>query len=175
MKKFIYTVFFLLCIASMAFTQSLSVFENQDLGIGFEASSQWTRLSSGNSDVLELMNPNNNLKVKMWFKESSLSASDYLKAKMHSEGLSAIEGPFVLSVDNQKSAAVIGLCNEMHRPVKIVLLAIESDNGFFVVRFKCPDECFSEHRKQMEDLISSVKLLNKPESFLFYADQRTGS
>jgi hypothetical protein len=175
MRKIIYTLFFLMCISSMAFSQVSSIFENQNLGIAFEASSQWTRLSSGNSEVLELINPNNNLKVKMYFKESDLSASEYLKGLLREEGLSHLEGPFELVVDNRKSSGLIGLCNEMHRPVRILLLAINYDNGFYVVRFKCPDECFPEHQKQMDKLISSVRLMDEAGSYLFYADHRTGS
>lgn len=175
MKKIVYTLFFVLSISSLAFTQTSSVFEIQNLGIAFEASSKWIRLSSGDSEVLELINSNNNLKVKMWFKESKLSPSAYLTSLLREEGLSHFEGPFELVVDNRKSIGLIGLCNEMHRPVKILLLAVNCENGYYVVRFKCPDECFPEHQKQMEKIISSVRLIDRTESYLFYADHRTGS
>lgn len=175
MKRILNTVFLLVCISSLALSQKSSVFENSGLGMAFTASSQWIQVSNENCEILELVNPNNNLKVKMWSEITELNASDYLNKLLLKEGLAALDAPFKVVVDNREAEAVVGLCNEMHRPVRVLLLAIHHDDGFYVVRFKCPEECYREHQSHMEQLISSVKLIKKPESHLYYAVHRSRS
>ncbi len=171
-KRIINIVFLIVCTTSLSLSQTASICENTDLGIAFTASSQWTQLNVANTDVLELVNSNNNLKVKMWFMQTKIKAQDVLQTLFREEGLATSGEPFNLMVDNREAEGLVGLCNEMHHPVKILLLAIKGPEGFYIIRFKCPDVCYGEHQKQLDKLISAVKLVNKSESHLFFADHR---
>ncbi len=175
MKKQISILFIYLCSGLLVSGQQPLFFGNKLPGISFTSASDWQSVDNTATGTLELVNQNHNLQLKMWYESTGMSARDYLAELMDREGLVAAIEPFTTLVDHHIATGVIAGCSEMRRPVKVLLFAVQNSNGFYVLRFKCPDECFPEHRYQMQELISSVIIMNNRESFLYYAEQSRNS
>lgn len=169
MKTFVFIILLFLFNGAVLCAQEKKFYEEEGIGIRFLADGQWRQISAGNCRVLELVNQNNNLNITMWHKNSKLSASDFLSQLIDSEGILTETAPFETLVDGCKAIAVTGICNEMHRPVRVVAIVIPDQEGFNLVKFKCPDECFREHRGQIDKLISSIHLGSRTESLMYYA------
>lgn len=173
MKQVLYIII-LSFLAATAGAQQLTLFETEDFGVAFFADSEWSRII-GDSEGLELVNQNHNLHVRMFEVESAETPANFLSEMLLKEGFSHEDDPFEVIVDGRTAHAVMGQCCEMRRPVKVLLIAIESNEGYYLVRFKCPAECFREHRKMMSELISSIRLVNTAAPFQLYASHSTSS
>ncbi|MFC2089505.1 hypothetical protein ACFLT1_01920 [Bacteroidota bacterium] len=154
-----YLIAFLTMVTD-AYGQKPVVFANQGLGIAFEATSQWSRLQEADSTVLELTNPNNNLSVRMWKESIVEDVDEYLDQRLAAAGMAKLEGPFRLTIDSREAYGIIGLCNELHRPIKTFYIVIPSKSKSYIVQIKCPEECYREHQKHIDELIRSIKLLS---------------
>jgi len=139
--------------------QQLSLIEDEDLGIAFCADSQWTRVSSDGNEYFEFENKNHNLNVIMWREKSAKSPTYFLEEMIKQQSLASDENPFELLVDGKLALAAIGNCNEMRRPKKVLLIAVPTIEGYYMIRFKCPAECFREHRRMMSELVNAIRLV----------------
>lgn len=163
-------ILFLFCTGMLVSAQQVSFFENDMLGIAFAPGSTWQYVGNTSSETLELVNKNHNLHLRMWFEPTGMSAQEYLEALIDREGLSLAADPFTTTVDRHDAMGVIASCSEMRRPVKVLVIAVKNSEGFYTLRFKCPDDCFSDHRYQMQQLISSITIRNNKESCIYYAE-----
>lgn len=163
-------ILFLFCSGVLVSAQQVSFFENDVLGIAFAPGSTWQCVENASSETLELVNKNHNLHLRMWFEPTGMSVQEYLEALIDREGLSLAADPFTTKVDQHDAMGVIASCSEMRRPVKVLLIAVKNSEGFYTLRFKCPDDCFRDHRYQMQQLISSIIIRNNKESCIFYAE-----
>ncbi len=163
-------ILILFCCGILVSAQQVSLFENKVLGIAFAPGSTWQSVENASSETLELVNKNHNLQLRMWFERTGKSAQEYLDELTDREGLSRVAEPFATKVDQHDAVGVIACCSEMRRPVKVLLIAVKNSEGFYTLRFKCPDECFRDHRYQMQQLISSIVIRNNKESYIYYAE-----
>ena len=53
--------------------------------------------------------------------------------------------------------------------MKVLLIAIEHPGCYYMVRIQCPEECFRDHKEQLDQLIKSIRIMNDPEGFRYYA------
>ena len=140
------------------------MYEESEIGIRFVADGNWKKISSLQFPALELVNQNNNLNIRMWHQESSLTESEFLYQLIRKDGIYTDNKPFETSVDGCKALAIVGICNEMHRPVKVLTIVIPDFSGFNLVKIKCPDECYRDHKGQIDTLIGSIRLGRRDES-----------
>jgi hypothetical protein len=175
MKNYI-SILLLLACCSLPISGQQPVFFGTDVqGIAFASLSDWESVENHSAGTMELVNQNHNLHLTMWYEHSDLTARDCLAELMDREGLSANAAPFPTLVDQHDAVGVIAGCSEMRRPVKVLLFAVKNSDGYYVLRFKCPDECFTEHLNQMQQLIGSITIRNNKESYIYYANQTRNS
>jgi hypothetical protein len=175
MKKSV-SILFLIASCSLLVSGQQPLFIGSDVrGIAFASGSDWESVENPAAGTMELVNQNHNLHLKMWYERSELSARECLAELMDREGLSTNADPFPALVDQHDAMGVVAGCSEMRRPVKVLLFAVKNSDGFYVFRFKCPDECFTEHLNQMQQLISSITISNNKESYIYYANQARNS
>lgn len=98
------------------------------------------------------------------FERSAQSARECITSLMNREGLTPTSEPFPSLVDQHDAIGVIAVCSEMRRPVKVLLFAVKNSDGFYVFRFKCPNESFMEHLCQMQQIISTILIQNNREN-----------
>lgn len=166
---------FLIC-CNLAVSGQQPVIPGMDVqDIALAPGSDWQSVENHAAGTMEMVNQNHNLHLKMWYERTSQSVLECLAELMNREGLSTSCEPFPALVDHHDAMGVIAGCSEMRRPVKVLLFAVKNNDGFYVLRFKCPDECFTEHLHQMQQLISSIVIGNNKESFLYYAEKSRNS
>lgn len=165
----------LLCWCLVLHAQEPTLFENDALGIAFASDCTWQSVENSSGETLELVNRNHNLELKMYYEQTDLPAGTFLNEVLEREGLNGIVAPFTTLIDQHDATGVIAGCTEMRRPVKVLLIAVRNSDGFYVMRFKCPDECFREHKHQMQELLGSIIIRNNRESYIFYAEQSRSS
>ena len=166
MRKLIVMIVFSAFSALLLKGQGPAFFENEVLGIAFASETQWTEVISGEPGSMELVNCNQNLHLKMWYEPTMNSAESCLSEILGNEGLNCSTESFSTTVDQHPATAVIAGCTEMRRPVKVLLIAVKNNEGFYILRFKCPDECFRDHRKQMNELIKTIMIRPVEERYI---------
>lgn len=121
----------------------------------------WCSSDLTDSVVREYFNSNQNLSVRIWSEDSDSKSQKFLQSLIQREGLALQKNPFKISIEDSESLAAMCFCNEMHRPYKVLLIIMNSDDGYKVMRFQCPYDCFYEHQKHLDQLISSAMLLGE--------------
>ena len=174
MKRVVLSLIFAVLAIQLA-GQPEKIFENRKAGLAFCATSQWQQVNTSDDKVLELVNPNGNLHVRLWADQTKLGAVQYLEKQFNSEGVSVFKGPFEIEINNYRATAIIGSCAERLTPRKVMLMAVEKTDGFWIIQFKCPEECFREHELQLKELINAVVLLNNNDGFSYLSAQRRPS
>jgi len=173
MKKSIKYTLILLIFVSFSFTihaQNEIVYQHPSLAIQFTASPNWTQVKhTGETMAYELVNQNNNMQVKVCYSDSKMPVRKYLKREVCNEGMISCDKVLTTEVDDQTAYTICSVCSEMRRPVMVMLIAIPSESGMYLIRFKCPEECFSEHKKQMSQLLRSITLGQVVERTVYYA------
>lgn len=175
MIKQISILSFFLCCCLVAGAQQPTLFENDALGIAFASECTWQSVENTSCGILELVNRNHNLELKMYYEQSDLTEGAFLNDVLQKEGLNGSAEPFTTLIDQHDATGVIAGCTEMRHPVKVLLIAVKNSDGYYVLRFKCPDECFREHKHQMQQLLGSIIIRNNRESYIFYAEQSRNS
>lgn len=175
MYKRIFILSILLCLGHIASAQQPTFFENDVLGIAFASEMNWQSVENVSPGTLKLVNENHNVELRMSYERTDLHASAFLNEVMRREGLNCSVDPFTTLIDQHDATGVIAGCSEMRRPVKVLLIAVRNSEGFYLLQFKCPDECFREHKHQMQELLGSIIIRNNKESYIFYAEQSRNS
>ncbi len=164
-------ILFLCSLSSGVLAQDEMVYKNPELGIQFTASSTWTQVPHlEDGQGYEYVNQNNNMQVKMWYSTTDAPVLDYLRSEVCKEGRITGEGPFSLIIDDQQAYGICSLCSEMRKPFQVMLIALPSDHGIYLIRFKCPEECYTEHTKQIEEFLGSISMGMVVERSVFYAE-----
>lgn len=172
MKKILQLVFSLLIFLT-AFSglqaQEEIVYQHPDLDIQFTASSNWNKIAySAENSSYELVNQNNNMHMKVWYENTNKSVDEFLRKEICMNGM-VDEELFATMMDKQHAYGICAVCSEMRRPYKVMLLAIPADNGFYCFRFRCPEECFPEHKAQIQKLLKTVTFSPVVEREVYYA------
>lgn len=121
----------------------------------------WESCGIFDSMAADYFNPNHNLTLRIWNEDSDSKSQKFLQHLIQREGLAIQADPFKIRLENRESLAAMCFCNEMHKPFKVLLIIMKSDDGYKVMRFQCPYDCFYEHQKHLDQLISSALLLGE--------------
>lgn len=157
--KYIFSVLVLLSLSCALQAQNEIVYQHPTLGIQFSASPYWSMVNhAGGGLEYELVNKNNNMHVKMWLSDTDKSVVDFLRSEVCENGMISDEGIFVMDLDDHVAYGICANCSEMRRPQKMMLIAMPSDEGLYLIRFKCPEECYSEHKEKIQKLLSTITL-----------------
>lgn len=175
MKYIFNMIIFVLLMNSGLKAQVVNSSDLSVSGITFRSESTWNHSETDRNDVLGLVNMNRNLQLKLWFQDFEGTAKQCLVGIMDREGCSMLKSPFTTRVDNREATAVIAGKTSGHRPVKLLILAIQQGNGYYVATFECPEDSFRDHLQMMNRLISSISLDDPLQSQVYYADQKTSS
>lgn len=152
--------------------QNEIVYQHPMLDIQFSASPNWKQVAhSGENMTYELVNQNNNMHMKVWFAETEKSVIDYLRTEVCKEG-KVDDKPFVTDLDEQIAYGICAICSEMRRPFKVMLIAMPTEDGLYLFKFKCPEECYAEHQKQIQELLESISFGPVVERTVYYADNQ---
>lgn len=166
---YVLSIVLLLSFSSGLLAQDEIVYQHPSLGIQFIASPYWNQVDSGNDNMAyELINQNKNMHMRVWYQKSEKSVKNYLRSEICKDGL-VDEKPFECRLDNQDAYGICAICSEMRRPFKVMLIALPTEDGMYLLRFKCPEECYTEHQKQIQKLLDSIRLNPVVERTVFYA------
>lgn len=167
--KYVGSMLLFLLISSGMLAQDEIVYQHPTLGIQFTASPNWVQVRySGENTTYELVNQNNNMHMKLWFEKTESSIVEFLRNKVCKEGM-VDEETFVTRLDNQEAYGICAICSKMRRPYKVMLIAIPEEDGIYLLRFRCPEECYMEHHEQIQNLLKTVTFNPVVERTVYYA------
>jgi hypothetical protein len=107
--------------------------------------------------------------MKLWFSHTDKPVLEYLRSEVCQDGLITGEGPFATVLDNHQAFGICAIYSEMRRPFKVMLIAMPTDEGMYLIRFKCPEECYQEHESQIQKLLSTISMAPVVRRTEFYA------
>lgn len=164
------TFLFMLSLSPELLGQDEIVYRHPELGIQFTASPNWTKVSRLDDRTgYEFVNLNNNMNVRMWYSVTEIPVLEYLRSTICKEGRVSPDGPFSLVIDNREAYGISANCTEMRKPFQVMLIALPTADGMYLLRIKCPEDCYTEHKKQIDELLGSISLGMVVERSLFYA------
>lgn len=153
-----------------AFGQAPTVYESELLGVRFISDSQWVS-KCYDGKVFMVENKNHNIQVRVWHTDESVKVGKCLEHVVLNEGLCKMGEPFSTTVDGKRATAIIAGCVKMHRPYRVLIMAVEKERGYDIFSATCPEDCFKDHCKQMKLLIRSFEYIDQTESFLYYTSR----
>lgn len=163
-------ILFLIVFSSGILAQDEMVCKYPELKIKFSTSQYWTQvIHADDRSGYEFVNLNNNMQVKMWHSATETPVLDFLQSEVCKEGIISSDGPYPVVIDKREAYAICSHCSEMRKPYKVMLIALPTDDGFYLFRFKCPEECYTEHKKQIEEFLGTISLDMVVERSVFYA------
>ena len=162
----------LLSLSSGLQAQDEIVYQHPSLGIQFTASPNWNQVALASDKMTyELVNQNNNMHMKVWFEKTEKPVREYLRSEVCKDGM-VDENAFVTRLDNQDAYGISAICSEMRRPFKVMLIALPAEDGLYLLRFKCPEECYAEHQEQIQKLLKTIRLNPVVERTVYYASMQ---
>jgi hypothetical protein len=168
--KYAFSLLVFLSVSSGLQAQDEIVYQHPALGIQFSASPNWKHVvHSGENMTYELVNQNNNMLMKMWFVKTEKPVIEYLRSEVCKEGM-VDDRPFITDIDEQVAYGIGAICSEMRRPFKVMLIAMPTEDGLYLFKFKCPEECYAEHQKQIQELLETISFGPVVERTVYYAD-----
>lgn len=164
---------FLLCSMFLS-GQERYVYSDNVTGVRIASGVDWSMSEpSGDTQVFELVNRNHNLSLSIWKSQRDVPAREYLMDWIREQGMMVVDGPCLTNVDGLLATSISAECAEMRQPFKNLLLAVPRSSGLLVIHFKCPVDCYPEHREQIQTLISSISLGQTAAPRNYYAHKRS--
>jgi hypothetical protein len=149
----------LLSLNSFVKGQDTHIYNDTFTGVRIASAIDWFEVDgSGDHQVFRLVNKNHNLSVAIWKTDEQAPVRAYLQEYIKKQGMLVVDGPGLMSVDGILATTLCAECSEMRKPFKNLFLAVPGKSGILVIHFKCPIDCYSEHKDQIQALISSISL-----------------
>ena len=127
--------------------------------ISFEATPSWDqKLHENNGKVFEVTNPNNNMHIYLSFVPECRNVKKHMKRISGRNGL-VCQGRPHDSVLNQMEVVVMqGSCVQGKEPFRKMLIGIPGNNGLYLMEISCPNECYVNHKDQVQSILTSLKV-----------------
>ena len=133
-------------------------YQHPHYAFSFEASPSWTQaLHDYNGQVFEVVNPNNNMQIRMSFVAGCRNAKRFMKEISGRKGLICKDKPYDTILNEMDAVMMQGACLQGKEPYRRMLVGIPGNQGLYLMEISCPSECFLHHKEQVRSILSSLK------------------
>jgi hypothetical protein len=136
-----------------------ATYRHPKLPFQFEASKGWTQIPHPEDRLIyHMVAPGGGLNVMLWYTETEQKAPGYLGKMANMKGYQTLTE--ARQEDLHRGAAwvlqAVGISKE-HED-RVILAAIASGKGLYIVQIWCPLERYEEEKDTMEAILASVRL-----------------
>jgi hypothetical protein len=164
----IYVILFIFLIPIKSFSQITRTYKHPILNFQFNASENWINISHPEDSLIyEMIRPDSNIHVMLWYTETEQSAEKYLLKMVSMKDLKIAGDVANPRTINEHDMWVITLPGyEGKVPVRLMLGIIArgkskkhpKENRLFIIQIWCHQDKFNVYKSIFEDILKSVEI-----------------
>lgn len=134
-------------------------YQHPDYEISFEASPNWSASYLENTGgVYELINPNQNMVVRLDFIPDCKRPRKYLKNLSGLKGLASLRGNYDTVLNDHEALILCGNCLEFRESFSTMVIGFPTSDGLYLMEITCPDKCQAFHREKLQSILKTIEI-----------------
>ena len=135
------------------------IYKHPEADMEISASAHWESIYDvDGSGKFRVINRNHNMQISLWYSPTSSAPIEYLMQYADEQGLICTGDPVDTVLNNYNAGCFKAACVSGKVPVRLYLAAIQGDSGLYMIQIKCPEDCFSQHQDQLNQVLSSLRI-----------------
>jgi len=162
-------IIFIICFTPCnSFSKENQIYKHSSLDIQFEASKNWINIPRPEDKLIyELISPDSNMHVILWYTETEQSGLDYLEKMADMKNLIVEEKPSQRQINNQDVWVKNALGFEQKMRISSILAVVPhgksevrpKENRLFIIQIWCLEKNFEKYKSTMENILTSIQLV----------------